>query len=122
MHVPLNEATRGLLNGEMLGRMKSTASVINVSRGGIVDEHALLAAIQSGRLSGAALDTFVDEPLPAEHPLVREERILLSPHVAWLSEEAEVALRRRASEELALVFHDQLPSSTVTKTNTRASA
>ena len=104
VHVPLTEGTRGLLDAPALARMKPSASVINVSRGGIVDEEALLDAVRAGRLAGAALDTFVREPIPAGHPLLDEPRILLSPHVAWLSEEAEVRLRQRASEELARIL------------------
>ena len=92
---------------------EAVGDVINVSRGGIVDEDALLDAVRAGRLAGAALDTFVKEPLPAEHPLMREPRILLSPHVAWLSEEAEIKLRQRASEELALILEGRAPASPV---------
>ena len=121
VHVPLTDATRGLLDARALARMKPSASVINVSRGGIVDEDALLDAVRAGRLAGAALDTFVKEPLPAGHPLIGEPRILLSPHVAWLSEEAELSLRRRASEELAQILRGALPGSPVTKINTRLS-
>lgn len=122
IHLPLSESTRNLIDAAALGCMKPTASVINVSRGGIVDEDALLAAIRAGRISGAALDTFVEEPVPAGHPLLEEPRILLSPHVAWLSEEAEANLRRRAAEELALALEGRSPTSPVTKANTRPTA
>lgn len=113
VHVPLTDGTRALIDADALARMKPSAYVINVSRGGIVDEGALLDAVRSDRIAGAALDTFVKEPLPAENPLMQEPRILLSPHVAWLSEEAEIKLRQRASEELALILEGRAPASPV---------
>jgi len=100
VHVPLTPETRGMIGDKELSRLKPSAIVINVSRGGIVDETALLDAIDRGALRGAALDTFVQEPLPADHPFMGEPRILLSPHVAWLSDESTIALRERASEEM----------------------
>ena len=114
VHLPLIPATRNLIGAEGMARMKPTAHVINVSRGGIVDEDALLDAVQNGRLAGAALDTFAKEPLPADHPLIGEPRILLSPHVAWLSDEAEVDLRRLASEEMTLILRGEKPTTPVT--------
>lgn len=93
--------------------MKPTAYVINVSRGGIVDETALLDAVKDGRIAGGALDTFVKEPLPADHPLMAEPRILLSPHVAWLSDEAAVDLRRLATEEMLLILKGEEPTTRV---------
>jgi phosphoglycerate dehydrogenase-like enzyme len=100
VHVPLTPETRGLIGDAALRRLKPSALVINVSRGGIVDESALLDAIKRGALRGAALDTFTQEPLPAGHPLIDEPRVLLSPHVAWLSDQSVLALRERASEEM----------------------
>jgi D-3-phosphoglycerate dehydrogenase / 2-oxoglutarate reductase len=114
VHLPLIPATRNLIGAEGMARMKPTAFVINVSRGGIVDEEALLDAVQNGKLAGAALDTFTKEPLAADHPLVGEERILLSPHIAWLSDEAAVDLRRLASEEMALILRGEKPTTPVT--------
>lgn len=121
VHVPLIESTRGMIDAKAIARMKRTAYVINVSRGGIIDEAALLDAVRSGRLAGAALDTFVKEPISASDPLLGEPGILLSPHVAWLSREAEVSLRRRAAEEMAVILSGRLPSATVTHGNTRLS-
>jgi phosphoglycerate dehydrogenase-like enzyme len=94
--------------------MKKSAYIINVSRGGIVDEEALLEAVRAGEIAGAALDTFTKEPLPADHPLVKEPKILVSPHIAWLSDEAEVDLRRLAAEEALLVLNGEKPSAQVT--------
>lgn len=114
VHVPLTPETRGLIGEAELRRLKSSALVINVSRGGIINEAALIDAIKRNALRGAALDTFVQEPLPADHPLAREPGILLSPHVAWLSDESMIALRQRASEEMCLALEGKPLSAPVT--------
>ena len=91
VHCPLTDRTRGLIGARELSLMKPSALVINVARGGIVDEAALAAALDAGRLAGAALDVFVHEPLEPGNPLlaVREpDRLLLSPHNAWSPVEA----------------------------------
>ncbi|HIY68574.1 MAG TPA: hydroxyacid dehydrogenase [Candidatus Alistipes intestinigallinarum] len=91
VHCPLTDRTRGLIGARELGLMKPSAILINVARGGIVDEAALATALDAGRLAGAALDVFVHEPLEAGNPLlaVREpDRLLLSPHNAWSPVEA----------------------------------
>jgi D-3-phosphoglycerate dehydrogenase len=113
LHVPLNDATRGLIGAAQLAAMKPDAYLINMSRGGIVDEAALLEAIQAGTIAGAAIDAFVEEPVPADHPFLSEPRMLLSPHIAWLSEEAEVALRESASREVALILSGKQPSNPI---------
>ena len=91
IHCPLTEHTRGLIGARELSQMKPSALLINVARGGIVDEAALAAALDAGQLAGAALDAFVHEPLEMGNPLlaIREpERLLLSPHNAWSPVEA----------------------------------
>jgi phosphoglycerate dehydrogenase-like enzyme len=113
VHVPLTAATSGLIGAAAMQRMKRGSIIVNVSRGGIVDEQALIAQVSSGHIGAAALDTFEHEPLGGESPLVGVPNILLSPHVAWLSEESAVALRQRAAEEMSLILAGEAPSAPV---------
>ncbi len=86
VHCPLNDRTRNLIGAAELARMRSSALLINVARGGIVDEAALAAALDAGRIAGAALDVFAEEPVRADNPLLHladPDRLLLSPHNAW---------------------------------------
>jgi D-3-phosphoglycerate dehydrogenase len=96
LHVPLDDATRGLVGREAFGRMKSGARLISTSRGGIVDEVALLQALDSGRLAGAALDVFEHEP-PGVTPLTTHPSVILTPHIAAQTTEAQA----RASADIA---------------------
>jgi D-3-phosphoglycerate dehydrogenase len=82
LHVPLTDETRHMLGANELARLPEGAIVVNASRGGLVDEAALLAAVRSGHIHGAGLDTFEHEPLAADSPLLSERRIVLSPHSA----------------------------------------
>jgi phosphoglycerate dehydrogenase-like enzyme len=77
---PLTAATRGAISREVIGRMKKTAWIVNIARGAIVDEDALVDALREGRLGGAGLDAFSTEPLPADHPLWTLENVIISPH------------------------------------------
>jgi phosphoglycerate dehydrogenase-like enzyme len=80
--VPLTESTRHMVNADVLAAMKPTAFLINVSRGGVVDEEALLAALEDGTIAGAASDVFEGEPLPADSPLWKLPNLIISPHIA----------------------------------------
>jgi phosphoglycerate dehydrogenase-like enzyme len=102
-----------MLNETTLRKMKPGAFVINASRGGIVNVKALLDLIHEGHLAGAALDTFVKEPLPGNDDLIGEPRILLSPHIAWKSKEAEISLQRGAAEEMARILTGRAPTSQI---------
>ena len=95
IHAPLNERTNGLLKEAQLNMMKPSAILINMGRGGIVDEADLAAAVDKGTIAGAALDVFVQEPLPYDHPLLNisnKDRLRLSPHSAWASRESLLRL------------------------------
>ena len=92
LHVPLTDQTRHLINGAALARMKPDAVLINAARGGVVDEPALAEALRNGRIAGAALDVFEDEPLSAESGAVFAglSTIILTPHIAGVTEESNV--------------------------------
>jgi len=84
--VPHSAQTENLIDAAVLSRMKPSAYLINVARGGVLDEDALLAALRERRLAGAALDVFRERPLPADHPLWSEEKIIITPHIGGMSD------------------------------------
>ena len=92
VHVPLGPDTRYLIGAREFALMRPRAIVLNTARGGIIDEEALVAALDSGHLWAAGLDTFEAEPLPADSPLTKHERTVLSPHSAALTEESLIAM------------------------------
>ena len=96
VHLLLNDETRGLLSADRITRMRPGAILVNTARGAIVDEAAMIAALQDGRLRHAALDVFTTEPLPAGHPLTRLENVTLSAHSAFRTPESSENLIRRA--------------------------
>jgi phosphoglycerate dehydrogenase-like enzyme len=87
IHVVLSPRTRGIIGAKELGLMKPTAFLINTSRGPIVDEAALLAALRDKKIAGAGLDTFDVEPLPLDHPLRKMDNVVLTPHLGYVSEQ-----------------------------------
>lgn len=88
VHTPLSDTTRGLLDSAAFRRMKQGAIVINTARGGIVDEHALAAALRDHHLAGAGIDVFATEPPPADHPLFALDNVVVTPHYAGLTTES----------------------------------
>ena len=93
--VPLTEETRGMIGAEALRRMGKEAWLINIARGAVVDEKALIEALQEGQIAGAALDVFVEEPLPEDSPLWELENVIITPHNSWSTphlKEREAAL------------------------------
>lgn len=101
LHVRLSEATEGLLGAEEFERMQSAAFLVNTARGGLVDEAALLNALEADELAGAALDVFPEEPLPDDHPLFDCENVVLTPHVAGSTRDAVLGGPRIVSADLA---------------------
>ena len=103
LHAALTPGSRRLIGADALALMKPSAYLINTARGGLVDADALLEALDAGRLAGAALDAFDQEPLPAEHPLRQAPRCLLSPHIAFSTRQNSLDMSRRAAEAAARV-------------------
>lgn len=113
LHLPLTEASRGLLGEREFSLMKRSAFLINTSRGGLIDHEALRQALQAGRLAGAALDVFEPEPPDLSHPLCRDERMIATPHAAFLSAESLVDLRTRAAGQIATALRGERPANVV---------
>lgn len=113
LHSPLTSETSHLINAETLALMKPTAYLVNAARGGLVDEEALLAAVQEGQIAGAALDVLAEEPVATDHPFLLEERILLTPHAGWYSEESMVDVRVQGAEEVVRVLRGERPRAPV---------
>ncbi len=111
LHCPLLPETHHLVGTRALRLAKRGAILVNTARGPIVDTGALLAALDEGRLSGAALDVFEDEPLPSDSPLRRQERLVISDHTGWYSEESQAELQRTAADVVATVCTGGLPGS-----------
>lgn len=99
VHCPRSEETYHLFDSKAFSAMKSTAYFINVSRGGIVDENALLAALQNREIAGAGLDVVEHEPLSPDNPLLSLKNFSISPHSAWYSEQSALELKRKVAEE-----------------------
>jgi D-3-phosphoglycerate dehydrogenase len=104
MHVPLDERTRNLVGAEQLALMRPTTVVVNTARGGVLDTDALVDALDRGAIGGAAIDTHDVEPLPTDHPLTRFDNVVLTPHLAWYTEESYGELKRRTAQNVVDVL------------------
>jgi len=109
VHAPLTAATRGLMNAAAFAKMKRGAYLINTARGPLVDEAALIAALDAGRLGGAALDVVAAEPLPQDSPLVGRDNVILTPHTAFYSVEALEELQTKCASDVARVLSGEKP-------------
>ena len=106
---PLTPETRGLINRERIARMKPDALLINVSRGPVVDDDALIEALQKRRIGGAALDVFSTQPLPPDHPYFSFDNVIITPHMAGITEESMMRMGVGAAGEALLVLANKLP-------------
>ena len=109
IHAPLMPATRGLFNAEVFGKMKTGALLINTARGPLVDEDALVSALDSGRLGGAALDVVAVEPLSKDSRLIGRDNVILTPHTAFYSVEALNELQTKCAADVARVLSGEKP-------------
>ena len=115
LHPPLTRETRKMINDDALSRMKPTAFLINCSRGPVVDTDALVRALDAGTIAGCALDTIDPEPLPDPHPLRGRDDVIVTPHVAWYSEQALVGLQAGAPGEVRRVLMGEWPVNVVNR-------
>jgi D-3-phosphoglycerate dehydrogenase len=106
---PLTDETRGLVGQDLLRRAKPAALLVNVSRGAVIDDHALADALRDGRLAGAALDVFTVQPLPADHPFFGLRNVLLTPHLAGLTKESMVRMSTVSAEEMVRILAGARP-------------
>jgi len=113
LHTPLTAATRNMIDDAALALMKPTAYLINCARGAVVDTEALVRALDSSAIAGCALDTTIPEPLPDSHPLRGRENVILTPHVAWYSEQAMKGLQAGAPAGVRRVLSGEWPLNVV---------
>jgi D-3-phosphoglycerate dehydrogenase len=115
LHLPLTPETEGLIGADELGRMPDGAVLVDTARAQLLDLDALMAELESGRLGGAALDVLAVEPPTAEHPAPQAPRLIVNPHVAWYSAEAEEAVYRRPVLSVRAVLEGREPEDAVVR-------
>lgn len=115
IHAPLTDETRGLIDERALRRMKPNAVIINTSRGAIIDEDALVRALQENWIAGACLDVLVQEPPPPDHPLRNLPNVIITPHAAFYSEASIAELQQKAAQNVALVIQGEQPQHIVNR-------
>ncbi|HLZ26380.1 MAG TPA: phosphoglycerate dehydrogenase [Chloroflexota bacterium] len=113
LHAPLLPETRGLIDADALARMKPSAYVVNTARGPLVDEVAIARALHAGQIAGAALDVFDREPLPAASPLRQAPNLILTPHIAGVTQQSRTAMVAMAVQNVARVLRGEAPLSCV---------
>lgn len=113
IHCPLTEETAHIIDEAALAQMKSSALLINTSRGGVVDEEALILALRDGRIGGAALDVTDPEPPSADNPLLSLENVIVTPHAAFYSVAATAELARKAAANVVTVLQGGVPETLV---------
>jgi D-3-phosphoglycerate dehydrogenase len=106
LHVPLTAATKKLIGGKELAKLKPTARIINCARGGLIDEEAVVKAIKAGKIAGAAFDVFTNEPV-TDSPLFKEDKIVVTPHLGASTIEAQTSVAKDVAEEVLAVLQGQ---------------
>jgi D-3-phosphoglycerate dehydrogenase len=115
LHCPLTEGTRGMIGADALAAMRPTAYLLNLSRGGVVDQAALVRALADGRIAGAALDVLAQEPPDPDDPLLALDNVILTPHSSSWSAESAQQLRRDTAENVVLALTGREPRSVVNR-------
>ncbi|MEP7084759.1 MAG: C-terminal binding protein [Betaproteobacteria bacterium] len=119
LHTLLNSETRGMVDARLLARMPRGGYLINTSRGGVVNADDLVAAVYACHFDGVGIDVMPEEPVPADHPLALHPRVVLTPHAAFYSVEAERELRRKAAQNIATWFRTGRPEYVVVRGSKR---
>lgn len=109
IHCPLNAQTEKMLNAEAFAKMKPGVVLVNTARGGLIDECALIEALDSGRVAAAGLDVLMQESVSLDHPLMKNPRVLITPHIAWYSDESVLELQKKAAQEVVRVLQNEKP-------------
>ncbi len=109
LHVPLTDDTRHLMNADRFGQMKQGAILLNIARGGLVDEKALLSALESGHLGGAGIDVFDPEPPPSDHPLLHRDDVIATPHIGGITIAGRERMWQMAVTEVLRVLRGEQP-------------
>jgi D-3-phosphoglycerate dehydrogenase len=115
IHCPLNDSTRHLIGEQEFGKMEKRPIIINTSRGPIIDERALIQALEKGLISGAGLDVLEKEPPDSQNSLLKMENVILSPHIGFYSEESISELKRRTAKNVSEVLAGRKPISVVNR-------
>jgi lactate dehydrogenase-like 2-hydroxyacid dehydrogenase len=115
IHVPLSPETRHSIDAKKLSLMKKTSYLINTSRGAIIDEPALVRALQEKWIAGAALDVFEKEPINSEHPLIKLDNVIVVPHIGSASIETRTGMAMMAAENIVAALQNRIPTTLVNK-------
>ena len=109
LHIPFMPSTKGLIGYEQFKKMKKTAYIINTARGGVIDEEAMIRALQEGLIAGAGLDVTVKEPIEKDNPLLLMDNVVMSGHSGWYSTEAEYELFRKPTAQVVMALEGRWP-------------
>ena len=109
VHVPLTPETKGMIGREEIAKMKDGAFIINTSRGGVVDEDALYEALKAGKLGGAALDVYSKEPPPPDHPLIKLDNVVCTPHIGGSTVDAQLRIALTMADDLLRIARGEEP-------------
>ncbi|AGT32277.1 2-hydroxyacid dehydrogenase [Geobacillus genomosp. 3] len=110
VHAPLTKETKGMISDEQFNLAKKELIIVNTARGPVIDEPALIRALQDGKIAGAGLDVTECEPIQPDNPLLQMENVVITPHVAWYSEESERELKRKTAQNVADVLSGHYPN------------
>jgi D-3-phosphoglycerate dehydrogenase len=113
IHMPLNDNTKNLINYDLIKKMKSNSVIINTARGGIINELDLDKALNENLIAGAGLDVFVNEPIDQNHPILKNKKIILSPHTAALTNECKIRMAKETVQNIIDFFEKKLNKSMI---------